>query len=80
MAEADCTTAVVPLQTALNVTALANGFGVARTTIQRRLKKCRVPPTEVRDAARGHTRRSTTKSTPAKARFREGFLYSRQDG
>jgi hypothetical protein len=43
MAEAESTTAVVPLQTPLNVTALAKRFGVARTTIQRRLKKGWVP-------------------------------------
>jgi hypothetical protein len=41
MAEADSTTAVVPLQTPLNVTTLAKRFFVARSTIQRRLKKGR---------------------------------------
>jgi hypothetical protein len=51
MAEADPTTAVVPLQTPLNVTALAKRFGVARTTIQRPLKKgCVLPPRKPRAA------------------------------
>ena len=38
-AEADSTTLPTPIPTPLNVTALAKRFGVARTTIQRRLKE-----------------------------------------
>jgi hypothetical protein len=37
-----------PIPTPLNVTAMAKRFGVARTTIQRRLRKGWVPPTKVR--------------------------------
>ena len=36
-----------PIPTALNVTALAKRFGVARSTIQRRLKKGWTPPAKV---------------------------------
>jgi len=42
MAETDTTassTPPTPIPTALNVTALAKQFGVARSTIQRRMKK-----------------------------------------
>jgi hypothetical protein len=47
MAEPDSTTAVVPIQTPLNVTALAKRFGVARSTIQRRLRKGWTPPAKM---------------------------------
>jgi hypothetical protein len=41
-----------PIPTPLNVTALAKRFGVARTTIRRRLKKGRQPPATVPRRAR----------------------------
>jgi hypothetical protein len=47
MADIETTTLPTPIPTALNVTALAKRFGVARTTIRRRLKKGWVPPTRV---------------------------------
>jgi uncharacterized coiled-coil protein SlyX len=46
MAEAETTTLPTPIPTPLNVTALAKRFGVARSTIQRRLKKGWTPPTK----------------------------------
>jgi len=46
-AEADSTILPTPIPTPLNVTALAKKFGVARSTIQRRLKKGWTPPNKV---------------------------------
>jgi hypothetical protein len=43
---AEIETISCPIPTPLDVTALAKRLGVARTTIQRRLKKGREPPTE----------------------------------
>jgi hypothetical protein len=47
MAETESTTLPTPIPTPLNVTALAKRFGVARSTIQRRLKKGWAPPAKV---------------------------------
>jgi hypothetical protein len=44
MVEADSTALATPIPASLKVTALAELFGVAHTTIQRRLKKGWVPP------------------------------------
>jgi hypothetical protein len=47
MANDQSTTLPTPIPTPLNVTALAKRFGVARSTIQRRLKKGWTPPMKV---------------------------------
>jgi hypothetical protein len=52
MAEADPTALPTPIPTSLNVTALAKRFGVARSTIQRRLKRGWTPPARVQRKAR----------------------------
>jgi hypothetical protein len=56
MAEAE-STLPTPIPTSLNVTALAKRFGVARSTIQRRLAKGWTPPARVQ-------RRATPPATP----------------
>jgi len=53
-------TAPTPIPTALNVTALAKRFGVARSTIQRRLRKGWTPPAGVQ-------RRAAPRATPLAA-------------
>jgi hypothetical protein len=59
MADIEVTTIPTQIPTPLNVTALAKRFGVARSTIQRRLKKGWTPPAKVQ--------RKPSKSTAAAA-------------
>jgi hypothetical protein len=59
--------AVTPIPTSLNVTALAKRFGVARTTIQRRLRKGWVPPTKMQHKPRKTAADATPQAAPGAA-------------
>lgn len=67
MVETESAAVAAPIPTSLNVTALAKRFGVARTTIQRRLKRGWVPPATAPRKPRVPAARRSIHATPGAA-------------